>query len=77
MKVKCIKSLYKSTYGSNAFVKNKTYSSSIPGDDFIWIKDEEGNTFSFSKDIIWGMYQFDDYFVEYRTLRLEELLNEN
>jgi hypothetical protein len=64
--VKCIKSLYKSTYKSKAFIKNKFYilDSKEPDMDFVWVIDEMDHKFNFTttKDETTYFYRFDDYF---------------
>ena len=46
--IKCKKSLYKSTYKGNAFIKGKSYTIAKEDNLFIWVKDKENNDFNFS-----------------------------
>jgi hypothetical protein len=62
---KCIKSLFKSTYKKNAFSKNKKYEIVGEDDRFIFLKDNEGNSFNFSKNNDSNVYyKLDDYMVK-------------
>lgn len=62
VKVRCIKSLYKSTYESNAFDFNKPYLIESENDKFYYVVDNCGRAFSFSKLDTNEYYKFDDYF---------------
>lgn len=65
--IRCIKSLYKSSYKRNAFTKGKLYKieykNNIGNDLFVFIIDNCANLFSFKddhpKDVF---YLFSDYF---------------
>ena len=59
--VRCIKSLYKSTYKKNAFKKHHRYPIVEIENNIIWILDENGNGFSFNNQ---SGYLFDNYFVK-------------
>jgi hypothetical protein len=71
--LKCIKSLYKSTYRRNAFTKGKRYTQvtmdehgrSILGAGMgVWIKDETGHAFNFTREPnATGCYVLSDYFL--------------
>lgn len=63
----CKKDLYKSTYQSNAFINGKEYEISLDeqykeNEDEIWIKDETGRPFTFTKVEAFGMYKVEEYF---------------
>ena len=61
-RVVCIKGLFKSTYGRNAFLKNRQYDV-LREDDMIWVRDEMNNEFSFSPDSTDPVYYaFSEYF---------------
>lgn len=60
--MKCIKTLYKSTYKNNAFICGKDYNLSYIDNDYIFIKDECDNEFSFVKIKKYGFYWIEDYF---------------
>jgi len=73
--VKCIKSLYKSTYKKNAFTKGQKYAIHISDSkeyapNVIFIVDSTGHSFNFTlvepdpnpMGITHGMYKFSDYF---------------
>lgn len=62
MKVKCIKSLRKSTYNSLAFKSGKKYEVESIDKDFIFVKDEKGHSFNFSREASNVFYNFNDYF---------------
>ena len=64
MKALCIKSLYKSTYKNNAFSNGKLYEIIKSDDEFVYIKDNEGCDFNFSKDQSDHYYNFDKYFTK-------------
>lgn len=64
MKFKCIKKLYKSTYKSFAFKKDKIYNLSFEDEEFYFITDEEGNDFSFSKIANKPYYDFQEYLIK-------------
>lgn len=61
-KVKCIKSLYKSTYLKNAFTKGKEYSIVDKDKDMFYLIDNNGNEFNFSINSNKTYYSFNDYF---------------
>ena len=61
---KCVKSLHKQTYRKNAFTKDRTYVLDYEDKEFYFIIDEELNSFSVSKERLFGLYFVDDYFVE-------------
>jgi len=63
----CKKDLFKSTYQSNAFIDGKIYEVSFDknyeeNENEIWIKDETGRPFTFTKVNSFGMYKVEDYF---------------
>jgi hypothetical protein len=71
--IKCKKSLFKSTYGKNAFTKNKKYDlvenphidcvkPENINDDIVYVRDSSGRAFSFSKTGHRRMYVLGDYF---------------
>lgn len=67
--MKCIKSLYKSTYKKNAFTNGQTYQvdevKSKEDEDIIFIIDNENHDFNFAlieNDFTHYMYKFLDYF---------------
>ncbi|SRR3972149_3354492 len=72
IKLRCIKTLYKSTYKGNAFTRNKLYEiRSDKNHDFIHILDNQGRFFGFEKPQLRftkqyykqaGMYRIQDYF---------------
>jgi len=62
IKMKCIKSLFKSTYRKNAFHKGRVYEVVLV-DDYTWLRDNEFNEFSFVREEKYGMYLLSDYFV--------------
>ena len=67
IKLKCIKTLYKSTYKGNAFTRNKTYevNSTELERGFLYIIDKENHAFSFliTKNLKYqGCYLVKDYF---------------
>lgn len=74
-KVKCIKSLYKTTYKKNAFTKGKKYDIHIldskeSAPEIIFVIDSEGHSFNFAlvepdpnpMHLTHAMYKFSDYF---------------
>lgn len=70
IKIKCKKSLFKSTYGKNAFTKNRYYYI-VKKDDrsIIGILDNNDTVFTFAPTGLCGhpydvMYKFDEYFTE-------------
>lgn len=71
MKLKCIQSLYKSTYKRNAFSKNKIYTVTNENSDFLYVIDNENQEFSISKfphhlqSPPNSFYFLEDYFKEY------------
>lgn len=63
MEIKCKKSLFKSTYNTNAFTKGKMYILLDENDDFYNIIDSMGHAFNFhKKDNTGTYYHFTDYF---------------
>ncbi len=65
--LKCKKNLYKSTYKKFAFVKDKEYAILTVDETFVYIVDEEKNTFNFfrdgySTDDSFGYYHLTEYF---------------
>ena len=58
----CKKSLYKSTYKANAFIEGNVYKILDEDDKTIFIEDETGDAFSFSKFDHGKFYFIDDYF---------------
>jgi hypothetical protein len=62
IKMKCIKSIFKSTYRKNAFHKGRVYEVVLE-DDYTWLRDNEFNEFSFVREEKYGMYLLSDYFV--------------
>lgn len=61
-KVKCIKSLFKSTYKKNAFNEKKEYFIVEDTDKFYYILDENNHPFNFAKENHGVFCFFDDYF---------------
>jgi hypothetical protein len=59
----CKKSLYKSTYNGNAFTVGKPYRVAEADSDYIWVVDDEGKKFSFSREEVVGYYYFNSYFI--------------
>ena len=64
--LKCVKSLYKSTYEKNAFTKNKLYNILSEDNVYINIVDNEGRDFNIAKNVDGYSYVFSDYF-EYKN----------
>lgn len=63
MEVNCKKSLYKSNYKKNAFIKGRTYVLLDENDDFYNIIDSMGHAFNFHKmDNTGTYYHFSEYF---------------
>lgn len=62
--IKCIKSLYKSTYKKNAFSKNKRYKIIRSEDNMYYIVDNKGMEFNFTINELPDnkFYLFNDYF---------------
>jgi hypothetical protein len=61
-KLKCKKSLYKSTYKGNAFTKGHSYIITSEDDIFLNLQDNEGNEFNFKKIHSETFYYINDYF---------------
>jgi hypothetical protein len=61
--MKCIKSLYKSTYKRMAFLKNKKYTIAYE-DDYVCVVDEMNREFNFSRTKNGHSYVLSDYFDE-------------
>lgn len=62
MHIMCKKDLYKSTYKDYAFISGKNYQILNIDREFVWLKDEENNSFNFSKEKSNIYYNLDDYF---------------
>ena len=62
IKCKCIKSLYKSTYGKNAFTKNRIYTIVAEDEQQYYILDSQPREFDMFKQRVYGVYFFEDYF---------------
>lgn len=60
---KCVQSLYKSTYKRLAFKKGHTYHSFEEDDEFVWLINERGNRFGFTKHKNDKNYWIDEHFV--------------
>lgn len=58
---KCIQSLYKSTYNSNAFTKGRKYYIVEEDSEQYWVQNDEQLKISFSKVKGTGGYLFDEY----------------
>ncbi len=61
-KLRCIKSLYKSTYRGNAFVEGKEYEIASEEPNTVYVYDEHGNSFNFFKTAGTPYYFLDHYF---------------
>ncbi len=61
MTLVCKKSLRKSTYRGNAFVKGRSYEV-IREDDYVWLRDEHEQEFNFARQADYISYLLSDYF---------------
>lgn len=61
-KVKCIKSLHKSTYKGCAFNRRKTYDVVSDEKETVFVLDNKGREFNFTKVDGNTQYKFKDYF---------------
>jgi hypothetical protein len=59
--LKCRKSLFKSTYRKNAFTKGRKYEV-VSEDDYVWVRDNTGRPFTFSRTSGGPFYVLSDYF---------------
>ncbi len=78
MELLCIKNLYKSTYGDQAFVLGKKYVITSSEDGFIFLTDESGKSFAFSKERREPFHYYLDYFTRvpaYAAVTLNETSN--
>lgn len=62
-KIKCKKSLYKSTYKGNAFTKDLLYTIVDEDKLFVYVIDDKGNEFSMSKIKKEPFYYIDEFFL--------------
>ena len=60
--MRCVKSLYKSTYCGYAFTQHNHYTPVKFDDQFIYFRDEMGNEFEFSRYSSNIFYYIGDYF---------------
>ena len=87
IKLKCIKTLYESTYKSNAFTRNKLYEAKGHSNVFVYVLDVKEKEFSFLKsnfrlppDFKYAtVYRIEDYFdlnpVNIRLVLIEKINN--